>query len=65
MARKGTVVKRDVLPDPIYNSKLVTRAIISPIITQVNTIKGLIVIKTPNDVATPFPPLKLKNIGQL
>jgi len=27
MARKGTVVKRDVLPDPIYNSKLVTRAI--------------------------------------
>lgn len=27
MARKGHIVKRDVLPDPIYNSKLVTKAI--------------------------------------
>ena len=27
MARKGSIVKRDVLPDPIYDSKLVTRAI--------------------------------------
>ena len=27
MPRKGPVVKRDVLPDPIYNSKLVTRTI--------------------------------------
>ena len=27
MPRKGIVVKRDVLPDPIYNSKLVTRLI--------------------------------------
>ncbi|MBA1434203.1 30S ribosomal protein S7 [Bombilactobacillus bombi] len=27
MPRKGTVTKRDVLPDPIYNSKLVTRLI--------------------------------------
>ena len=27
MPRKGPVTKRDVLPDPIYNSKLVTRAI--------------------------------------
>ncbi len=27
MPRKGTVAKRDVLPDPIYNSKLVTRLI--------------------------------------
>ena len=27
MPRKGHVVKRDVLPDPIYNSKLVTKAI--------------------------------------
>ncbi|MFA5007226.1 MAG: 30S ribosomal protein S7 [Candidatus Izemoplasmatales bacterium] len=27
MPRKGKVVKRDVLPDPIYNSKLVTRLI--------------------------------------
>ncbi len=27
MPRKGHVVKRDVLPDPIYESKLVTRAI--------------------------------------
>ena len=27
MARKGRAAKRDVLPDPIYNSKLVTRAI--------------------------------------
>jgi small subunit ribosomal protein S7 len=27
MPRKGPVVKRDVLPDPIYNSKLVTRLI--------------------------------------
>ncbi|MBG9983875.1 30S ribosomal protein S7 [Aerococcaceae bacterium DSM 111022] len=27
MPRKGAVAKRDVLPDPIYNSKLVTRAI--------------------------------------
>ena len=25
--RKGNPVKRDVLPDPIYNSKLVTRLI--------------------------------------
>ena len=25
--RKGNAVKRDVLPDPIYNSKLVTRLI--------------------------------------
>ncbi len=27
MPRKGRVVKRDVLPDPIYNSKLVTKLI--------------------------------------
>lgn len=27
MPRKGHIVKRDVLPDPIYSSKLVTRAI--------------------------------------
>ena len=27
MARKGHVAKRDVLPDPIYNSKLVSRLI--------------------------------------
>ena len=27
MPRKGHVAKRDVLPDPIYNSKLVTRLI--------------------------------------
>ena len=27
MPRKGPVVKRDVLPDPVYNSKLVTRFI--------------------------------------
>ncbi len=27
MARKGKVAKRDVLPDPIYNSKLVTRLV--------------------------------------
>ena len=25
MPRKGPVTKRDVLPDPMYNSKLVTR----------------------------------------
>jgi len=27
MPRKGPVSKRDVLPDPIYNSKLVTKLI--------------------------------------
>ena len=27
MPRKGPVPKRDVLPDPLYNSKLVTRLI--------------------------------------
>lgn len=27
MPRKGSISKRDVLPDPIYNSKLVTRTI--------------------------------------
>jgi small subunit ribosomal protein S7 len=27
MPRKGPVSKRDVLPDPIYNSKLVTRLV--------------------------------------
>ena len=27
MPRKGYVAKRDVLPDPIYNSKLVTKVI--------------------------------------
>lgn len=27
MPRKGHIVKRDVLPDPIYNSKLVTRLV--------------------------------------
>ncbi len=27
MPRKGKIVKRDVLPDPIYNSKLVTKLI--------------------------------------
>ena len=27
MPRKGSVEKRDVLPDPVYNSKLVTRLI--------------------------------------
>ena len=25
MSRKGKIAKRDVLPDPVYNSKLVTR----------------------------------------
>ena len=27
MPRKGHIVKRDVLPDPIYNSKLITRIV--------------------------------------
>ena len=27
MPRRGNVAKRDVLPDPMYNSKLVTRLI--------------------------------------
>ena len=27
MPRRGNVAKRDVLPDPVYNSKLVTRLI--------------------------------------
>ena len=27
MPRRGTIAKRDVLPDPLYNSKLVTRLI--------------------------------------
>ena len=27
MPRKGPVTRRDVLPDPVYNSKLVTRLI--------------------------------------
>lgn len=27
MSRKGKTIKRDVLPDPVYNSKLVTRLI--------------------------------------
>ena len=27
MPRKGSVAKRDVLPDPIYQSKLITRLI--------------------------------------
>ncbi len=27
MSRKGTTIKRDVLPDPIYKSKLVTRLV--------------------------------------
>ncbi|MBR5238942.1 MAG: 30S ribosomal protein S7, partial [Clostridia bacterium] len=27
MPRRGNVVKRDVLPDPIYNDKIVTRLI--------------------------------------
>ena len=27
MPRRGTITKRDVLPDPLYNSKLVTRLI--------------------------------------
>ena len=27
MTRKGHIIKRDVLPDPIYNSKLVTRIV--------------------------------------
>lgn len=33
MPRKGKVVKRDVLPDPIYNSKLVTK-LINSIMTE-------------------------------
>ena len=27
MPRRGNIAKRDVLPDPLYNSKLVTRLI--------------------------------------
>ena len=27
MARKGHVAKRDVLPDPVYNSKLISKLI--------------------------------------
>ncbi len=29
MPRRGSIAKRDVLPDPLYNSKLVTRLIIN------------------------------------
>ena len=32
MPRRGSVAKRDVLPDPLYNSKLVTRLINSVMI---------------------------------
>ncbi|MEG3007353.1 MAG: 30S ribosomal protein S7, partial [Oscillospiraceae bacterium] len=27
MPRRGRIAKRDVLPDPLYNSKLVTRLV--------------------------------------
>ena len=27
MPRRGTIAKRDVLPDPVYNSKLVTKLV--------------------------------------
>ena len=27
MPRRGSIAKRDVLPDPIYNSKIVTRLV--------------------------------------
>ena len=30
MPRRGQIAKRDVLPDPVYNSKLVTRLINLP-----------------------------------
>ena len=30
MPRKGNVPKRDVLPDPVYGSKVVTKLIIQP-----------------------------------
>ena len=32
---------------------------------QINPIFQLVINKTPNDVATPFPPLKLKNTGNV
>ena len=32
---------------------------------QINPIFQLLISKIPNDVATPFPPLNLKNIGKV
>ena len=34
MPRKGPVTKRDVLPDPVYGSKLLTRFIVTFLETQ-------------------------------
>jgi len=50
--------------DPI-DTILNTIMIINANTRQINPILQLIIINTPNDVATPFPPLKLKKHGNV
>jgi small subunit ribosomal protein S7 len=42
MPRKGSVPKRDVLPDPVYNSKLVTRFINKVMLSGKKSVAGSI-----------------------
>ena len=45
MPRKGYIAKREVLPDPIYNSKVVTKLINNVMLDGKKTVNGLVQIK--------------------
>ena len=45
MPRKGYIAKRDVLPDPIYNSKVVTKLINNVMLDGKKTVAQNIVYK--------------------
>ena len=58
MPRRGNVAKRDVLPDPMYNSKLVTR-LVNNVMLDVKTRQALCVI----DLDTVMPGLVAYDFG--
>ena len=49
MTRKGTIAKRDVLPDPMYNSKLVTR-LINRVMLQISYTTLLVLLKNQQEM---------------
>ena len=58
----GNNIAADIDP----NDTILETAIINNANTkQINPILQFIIKSTPNDVATPFPPLNLKNIGNV
>ena len=67
MPRRGNIAKRDVLPDPLYNSKLVTRLINNVmydgkkvLLRRLFTVHSILLLKKPVKILWNLLPMQWK-----